>query len=178
MFGTIINILAIIGLIILISYLISYLYNYFKQRTANKLNAQVNPPLTYMQQTGLRCPDYWVNAGVDPNGNYICKNSFNLDIKKNPSNECKNVNCYSKPEDKTISFNPLPSGYTWELGNPSGLTSYTQTERYDFVNQTTNGAETSRCDWIKCCGPSHNTDAVWQGVEKTCNTNPNQDSIS
>lgn len=178
MFEIIINILAIIGLIILISYLISYLYNYFKQRAANTLNAQTNPPLVYMQQTGLRCPDYWVNTGVDSNGNYICKNSYNLDVKKNSSSECSNVSCYSNDSDKTTNFIPLPSGYTWELGNPSGLTSYTNTERYDFVNKTGTGASNSRCDWIKCCGPNNDNDAIWQGISKTCNSDPSQKTIS
>ena len=154
MFEIVINILAVIGLIILLSYLISYLYNYFKERAATKLNQQINPPLSWVQQTGIKCPDYWVNTGVDSDGNYICKNSFNLNIKKKSTSECNNVSCYNNLEDKTVNFVSIPSGYTWELGNPSGLTSYTSQEKYDFVNKSGTNADNSRCDWVKCCGPT------------------------
>ncbi len=75
----IINILAVIGLIVIISYLIYYLYQYLQQRTNLKIASEINPPGDYMQNTGIKCPDYWVNTGVDANGNYICKNSFNID---------------------------------------------------------------------------------------------------
>ena len=73
-----VNILAGIGFIFIIVTLIYYIYLYVKNKIEQRKNKEINPPLSYMQNTGIKCPDYWVNTGVDENGNYICRNSFNI----------------------------------------------------------------------------------------------------
>ena len=178
MSNIIINILAIVGLVILISYLISYIYYYFKSKNEQTIMAQVNPPSQYMQQTGIKCPDYWVNTGVDDNGNYICKNMFNLNIHNQvtpTSGSCLGIKCYEDGNgngNKEVKFSSVNNKSTWEPNNPNGKTSYTDKEKYDFVSNKGTGT-TSRCDWIKCCGSNSNTKGVWQGAQNTCSYDPN-----
>jgi hypothetical protein len=166
--SVIINILASIGLIVIISYLIYYAYEYAKYKSHLKTVSEINPPPTYMQNSGIKCPDYWENIGVDNKGNYICKNSFGLSSGKNDGNSfCSNVQCYD--ENNQTSFPSIKSKYTWEFGNPNGMTSLSDKEKYDFVNSS------NRCKWLNCCGPSKNIQAVWSGVNETCNTAPDLD---
>jgi hypothetical protein len=114
-----------------------------------------------MQNTGIMCPDYWVNAGVDSNGNYICKNEFNIPINNNS-------NC----NPKQMSFTPIPSGQTWEYGNPNGLTSMSSNDQYNFLNSSAVSGSISRCSWINQCGPNTTTQGIWQGVNEMCNSPP------
>ena len=181
MSNIIINILAIVGLVILISYLISYIYYYFKSRKEQSLMSQVNPPSNYMQQSGIKCPDYWVNTGVDDNGNYICKNMFNLNVQNSTTPEagsCMGIKCYADGigTDKTVKFSSVNEKNTWEPNNPNGKTSFTDKEKYSFVNDSGTGT-TSRCDWIKCCGSNSDTKGVWQGVQNTCLYDPSIESM-
>jgi len=162
----IINILVVIGLIVIISYLIYYLYQYLQQRTNLKIASEINPPGDYMQNTGIKCPDYWVNTGVDANGNYICKNSFNID-----SNQPASGSAMGKCNATTMNFPPIQTGYTWEYNNPNGLTSYSDQEKYDFLNNA-GSMPLSRCQWINNCGPSPNVQGIWSGVNEVCNTPP------
>ena len=174
MSNIVINILAIVGFVILISYLISYIYYYFKSRKNQELMLQVNPPSQYMQQSGIKCPDYWVNTGVDDKGNYICKNMFNLNVHnstKPATGSCSTVNCYANPTERNIKFSAIDNKSTWEPNDPNGKTSFTDKEKYDFVNSANTGT-TSRCDWIKCCGSAAGTKGVWQGVQNTCSYDP------
>ena len=185
MSNIVINILAIVGFVILISYLISYIYYYFKSRNDQKLMLQVNPPSQYMQQSGIKCPDYWVNTGVDDKGNYICKNMFNLNVntstditKMGESASCANVKCFNNNTDRIVKFSSMDNTSTWEPNNPNGKTSLSDKEKYTFVNNkytdTTNSSNntTSRCDWIKCCGSTNSTKGVWQGIQSTCSYDP------
>ena len=161
--STIVNILAVIGLIIIISYIVYYLYSIVKNRTMARIAANMNPPGDYMQATGVKCPDYWVNTGIDRNGNYICKNSFNIST---------NNKIHPKCNAEIMKFSPIQSGYTWEYGNPNGLTSYSRDQKYDFVSTSkprgTAGAMT-RCDWVNKCGNRRNVQGIWQGVQDICN---------
>jgi len=174
MSDTIINILAIVGFVVLISYLISYIYYYVKNKKEERLMTQVNPPSQYMQQSGIKCPDYWVNTGVDDKGNYICKNMFNLNVHNSTTptrGSCSGVKCYQNKDDREILFSSVNEKNTWEPNNPNGKTSYTDNEKYNFVTTSGSGT-TSRCDWIKCCGSKSNTKGVWQGVQNTCSYDP------
>ena len=175
--STVINILAIVGFIILLSYLISYIYYYFLQKTNQTIQEQVNPPSSHMQTTGIKCPDYWVNTGVDDKGNYICKNMFNLGIRETPlsTDSCSGITC--KTSENTIKFSKMDSKETWMPNNPNGKTSMSDKEKYTFVNAQGEG-EVSRCDWVKCCGAKPSTKGVWQGVESTCSYNPSTTSIT
>lgn len=48
-----VNFLAIIGLLILLSYFVSYLIEYFRKRSAEAANKKVMPPPAYMQNSGI-----------------------------------------------------------------------------------------------------------------------------
>lgn len=159
--SVIVNILAAIGLIVIISYVVYYLYQYFENKQIQKTISIMNPPGSYMQNTGIMCPDYWVNAGVDSNGNYICKNEFNIPVNNNGS--CN---------PKQMSFTPIPSGQTWEYGNPNGLTSMTSNDQYNFLSNSAVSGSISRCSWINQCGPNTTTQGIWQGVNEMCNSPP------
>lgn len=171
MLDFLIKFLAIIGFIIILSYLISYLYSYYKTRAANTANKKINPPPAYMQNSGTKCPDYFSHAST-ANNNYICSNrDFNLNVQNDPK-------CYSNADEKIINFPELPNGKTWEFGNPDGLTTMTAQERYDWANSSANNNVYSRCDWIKNCGPSSGVKGVWQGIERICNSpDPSQGTV-
>ena len=161
--SVIVNILAAIGLIVIISYIIYYLYVYISKMQTQQTQSQMNPPGNYMQNSGIKCPDYWINTGVDNNGNYICENTFN--IQTNPANAICNAS--------TMNFTPIESGYTWEYGDPNGLTSLTDQDKYNFLqNSKGNGASVTRCSWINSCGPSSTVQGVWSGVNEICNSPP------
>lgn len=163
MFGIFITVFAIVGFIIILLYIIKFIYNYFIQRNLQLLASQMNPPGSYMQNSGVACPDYWVNTGVDSNGNYICKNSFNIQTNTANNNACSAT---------TMSFSPVESGYTWEYGNPNGLTSYSDTDKYNFATTQGTGASMSRCNWVNQCGPTPYVQGTWQGINDVCNNPP------
>ena len=163
--SVIVNILAAIGLVVLIVYLVYYLYIYIQKKNQQRINSNIYPPQEYMQQTGIKCPDYWTNNGIDSNGNYICTNPFNI------ASVNTNTNCNSQK----MLFAPLKTGYTLEYDNPNGLTSYNETDKYNFVSNdipvgVTNGI--SRCTWINSCGASNNIQGIWSGVQNICNSPP------
>lgn len=159
-----VNFLAILGFIIIISYFISYLIEYFKKVSADAANKQINPPLAYMQNNGIRCPDYLSNTATTPNA-YTCSNrDFNINVNQDTCS-FKNTN------NQLLDFPIIPPGKTWELGNPGGLKSLTNKEKWDFVRTKADSEDSmSRCDWIKKCGSKKGIDAVWQGVNKLCST--------
>ena len=161
----ILNIFALIGVVVILLVAIYYTVQYMKHRTSIRIASQMNPPGAYMQNSGIKCPDYWVNTGIDSNGNYICKNSFNIE-SVNPTTGSTAGLC----NPTQLTFNPIQSGYTWELNNPNGLTSYTDDEKYTFLNATpVNGSTLNRCQWINSCGPSSNVQGIWSGVNEICN---------
>jgi len=157
-----INILALIGLIIIIIYAIRYLYLYVRKKETQKIANNINPPGSYMQNSGIKCPDYWVNSGIDSNGNYLCNNLFNIPINDNAITSGK---CNSKE----MIFSPVEKGYTWEYGNPNQYTSYTDEQKYDFVNEKAVPDGLTRCQWINNCGPTTNVQGIWSGVQDICN---------
>jgi len=176
MLNFLIKFFALIGLIILIVYVINYFVSYFKQKQANAANQKVMPSPSYMQNSGIRCPDYLSNVGGN-SVSFKCSNrDFNIDIN-NPEM------CYSNMTEKTTDFPLFPQGKTWELGNPNGLTSMTDQDKWDFVRTKlpdgSNGESyLSRCDWISNCGSASNVDGVWQGVKKWCDmANPSQTTM-
>lgn len=153
-------ILIILGIIIFI-FIVQFINRSIKQKILQNQATLINPPGEYMQTSGIQCPDYWVNSGVDKNGNTICKNSFN--VETNQVAECNSSN---------MKFTQIPQGYTWQLGNPNGLKSYTDMEKYNFLNTSKSANSLTRCDWINKCGPNSRTQGIWQGVNEMCNNPP------
>jgi hypothetical protein len=164
--GIIVNILAILALIVILLYVIYYIYKYWKNAQNQYAASLLNPPGPYMQNSGIKCPDYWVNTGFDSKGNYTCKNSFNI-ASINPTSGPAAGKCNSKQ----LKFPPVKKGYTWEINNPNGLTSYSDKEKYDFLNSSSDNS-LSRCQWINSCGPASNIQGIWSGVNEVCNNPP------
>ena len=165
--NVIINILAGIALCILFFYIIRYLYKYMKNRQNQYIASITNPPGSYMQTSGIKCPDYWVNTGIDSNNNYICKNSFNIQTVNPASGPAAGL-CNAEQ----LLFPPVESGYTWEMNNPNGLTSYSDSQKYNFVNTFAVDNSLTRCQWINSCGPATNVQGIWSGVNDVCNHPP------
>ena len=159
----IINILAVIGFLVVVSWLAYYSYGVVRKRVEYVKVSNTNPPESYMQNSGIKCPDYWVNTGVDKDGNYICKNSFNIDTVNPTGGKCNS---------SEMVFSPIQSGYTWESFNPNGLISLTDKEKYDFLNGSVVEGSTTRCSWINTCGPATSTQGIWTGVNEICNSPP------
>lgn len=171
MLDFLIKFFALIGLIILIVYVINYFVTYFKQQAALKANQKIMPPPSYIQNNGIRCPDYFSNIGANKH-DYECSNrDFNISIN-NPDK------CYSNVNNKTVRFSLLPSGKTWELGNPNGLTTMTDQEKWDFVQSSKIEGNPSRCEWLASCGATENIQGVWQGIKRWCDmADPSQASM-
>ena len=170
MFSIIVNILAVIGLIIIISYIIYYIFNYIKNKNQKAIVKKINPPPSYMQNTGLKCPDYWVNTGIDDNGNFICKNSFNIE-----TNNPKTGKFANKCNSEEMAFTPVDDGFTWDYNNPN-LKTLDDADKYSFLATSAVSNSLSRCDWINNCGPSNNIQGVWTGVNEVCNNPPENNS--
>ena len=166
-----INIFAIIGILILISYAISYIIEYMKKRSREAANKKVMPPPAYMQNSGIKCPDYLSNIGVTKNA-YTCSNrDFSINVNDHET-------CFSNTDKKTVQFATIPEDKTWELYDTNGRKSMNDKERWDFVRKNVDG-NPSRCDWVEKCGPVDNVKGVWQGVSKWCNmTDPAQNTVS
>jgi hypothetical protein len=171
MIDFVIKFFAVIGIIILVVYLINYIVSLYKQRAENSANKRINPPPAYMQNSGIKCPDYFSNIGVDKES-YNCSNrDFNINVNSPDT-------CYNNVNDKTMRFPIIPSGKTWEFGNPNGLTSLTNQEKWDLVRAKVGTDSLSRCDWIQQCGSSQGVNGVWQGVSRWCNmSDPSQASM-
>jgi hypothetical protein len=71
-----------------------------------------------------------------------------------------------------MSFTSIAKDNTWEYGNPNGLTSLSDDDRYDFLNNSSVPGGMSRCSWINNCGPSSSVQGIWQGVNEMCNAPP------
>ena len=69
-----------IGLMALIYLIIVNVTNYVRRRRRKQIIAAMSPPLDYMQQTGVNCPDYWIRTR-NSNNRVYCSNSFNLKQK-------------------------------------------------------------------------------------------------
>lgn len=98
------------------------------------------PPLDYMRNIGVKCPDYWVYMGADTNreGYHICKNVYNIPVH-NPENRV----CYSDMEGKTKSFKDANMGSDGKMDKT---------------------AERERCEFVAQCGPSAEMKASWLGI--------------
>ena len=174
--SVVVNILAAIGLIVIISYLSVYLYNHIKNKQTKATVSKIYPPGDYMQNSGIKCPDYWVNTGLDSDGNYICKNSFNIQTNNpttgNYSGKCNSDTMSFTPIGKGLDKPPDRTAYTWQYGNPTGYTSLTDKQKYDFVENSYAPNSISRCAWINNCGPTSNVQGIWSGVNEICNSPP------
>ena len=151
----IINILALTGVIFILGIIIFYIYKYYQKKNHQKIISDIFPPGDYMENTGIKCPDYWVNVGVDRDGKYICENTFNVTVK--PKNDFK---CYDS--NNRAYFTPTNSKKTWQYGNPNGMQTYNDKEKAEFLN-------IDRCKWINNCGAEDGLNAVWTGVSDICN---------
>lgn len=168
----IINIFALLGIVVFTAYIVYYLWNKNKQSNKQKMIAQKNPPGMYMQQTGIKCPDYFVYVGKDEDGNYRCKNSYGLEVSPSSTiTGCEDVKCLTNPTDNEIMFVSMDDNKTWDYYDTDTQQSYTDDERKQFVAKSTVDGP-SRCDWIKCC-LGHDlgnvqSNAVWLGVQEYC----------
>lgn len=143
----IIRIFALVGMVTIVVYLIFKLWAYYKAVADKRKKAAIRPPLDYMNNIGIKCPDYWVYAGTDANGNYRCVNKFDLDVA-DPSK------CYTGSiEDKTMVFKALGSDKNWETMSDD--------EKSSFLGESVTGGS-SRCGWVSDCK------GVWLGVQNIC----------
>ncbi len=144
----IIKIFAFLGFVVLLYYLILRIWDYYKKSGEKSRKSQIRPPLEYMNEIGIKCPDYWTYNGKDSSGNYQCLNSFDLQLKNN-----ENDQCYSNSSQKMMIFKALQEGKDWNT--------MSEDEQKSFVkNEKANNK--SRCEWASQCG------AVWLGVNDKC----------
>lgn len=143
-----VTIMAILGAVVL-TLIIMYVIMRYVRHTGS--GSKQWPPHQYMQVEGQRCPDYWQYVG-DENGNFRCRNTFNLPVPKKNEAVCYNANTGTK-EAVFKKIRQFPRK---------------QNAQSDRVLK-------SRCDWIKSCGTTVNEQgqhvkayASWEGVDKFC----------
>jgi len=154
-----INGLAILGIIFILVLVIVIIVKIVKYQTQQAMLSLQRPTPDYMQNIGMKCPDYWYLNNTDGKYYYCNKTNdskYNVPrISTNPN--CSNVSC----TDSTgvAKFTILPSTQQWA--------SMTVDDKKKFVNN--NDSNTiSRCKWVKCCGQNKKS-AVWLGVSNQCN---------
>lgn len=156
--SALLNVFAIIGLVGVLIVIIYFIWKYLKTMTKNAMIAKERPSPAYMEQVGLKCPDYWMLDGFDDDGNYICKDK--MDIMKMPQykKSSKNKKCINK--GKAV-FSRFESNTPW--------VDMSDDEKIAFVASKA-GNRYSRAEWIKQCGPNVgnkvSTRAVWSGLDK------------
>ncbi len=148
----IVKIFAFIGFVTILVYLTFRLWDYFKSQSDKADKAKIRPPLDYMNDVGIKCPDYWTYVGNGKNGNYQCVNTFQLHVK-DPSK------CYSDISNKMMIFKALQEGQNWSDMSDDDRTNFVKTQIASGDNILNN---TNRCDWTNKCG------AVWLGVGDKC----------
>lgn len=148
-----VTILAILGAIVLTLIIMYVIMRYIRHSRSRHHGSGYNqwPPRRYMQVEGQRCPDYWQYVG-DENGNFRCRNTFNLPVPKKHESTCYNANTSTK-EAVFEKIRRFPNR---------------QNSKSDKILK-------SRCDWIKNCGTTVNEQgqhvksyASWEGVDKFC----------
>jgi hypothetical protein len=153
----IVNILATLGLIGILVVVIYYIWKYIDKMNKNAAIAKERPTPTYMEQVGLKCPDYWVYKDNDANGNYICEDSNKLMVQYDKNKDAKCVNSTTNQ----VVFSKFDSKTPWAEMNDE--------ERIKFTASKV-GSGYSRAEWIKKCGPNVgrgvSTRAIWSGLEK------------
>lgn len=145
-----IQLLAIFGAIIVVLVIMYVIMRYVKH--IGPTNKQW-PSNQYMQNEGQRCPDYWQYMGEE-NGNFRCRNSFNISVNPNPPG---GFQCYNASTgNKEAMFKKIRQ-FPHKAGN-----------EMDRVLKT-------RCDWIKSCGATINEQgnhvpsyASWDGIDQYC----------
>ena len=115
-----------IGVMELLYIIIVVITNAIYNRRKKKLIASMSPPMDYMQQVGLNCPDYWVRTG-NKNGQVTCKNSYKL---KQRDSSCSNDMTFK--EIDASAWKPDPN----DGSNP---------------NADLPGVK-ERCNWLRKCG--------------------------
>lgn len=156
-----VNVLAMIGFLAIIIYVIYSIWNYFDKINRENTLSKIRPTLTYMQNVGVKCPEYWDLVEVDKDSNYVCQDTFQL-MKKYEHDD--DVNCVDSALGAAngyhrMSFVGMPEGMNW--------VTMTEQQRMDFVakaNESGSGS-VSRANWIRKCGSGPGANAVWSGLE-------------
>lgn len=168
--SAVINVLAIVGFLAIIIYVIYSIWKYFDKINRENALAKIRPTMTYMQNVGMKCPDYWDLVEVDAKGNYICQDTYGLMAKngkvrtgaggaKTYDATCVDSNLSDPNGYAKMGFVGLPEGFRWET--------MTDEQKIQFASkaQTTGTGNVSRKDWIRSCGAGAGIDAVWSGFE-------------
>ena len=89
-------IFAIAGLVAIVYLIIVYATTATQRAKRNNAVANAFPPNTFMETSGLKCPDYWMSVASD-SGKNVCRNAYGLKLKEG----CKNINEFKKIDSKT-----------------------------------------------------------------------------
>lgn len=146
-----IKVMAFVGAIIIFIYIILKLWNYFIYMNNKRKNASIRPPLDYMNNIGIKCPDYWTYKGNDSNGNYICENTFNLSPKSGDQ-------CYTDSANKITVFGTLSK--SWQ--------DMSDNDRKNFIKNTKATGVTTNSNNETRCAFTQNCQSVWLGVQNQC----------
>ncbi len=148
-----IKIMAFVGFVVIIIYLIYRFWNYFIYINNKRRNNLIRPPVEYMNNIGIKCPDYWTYKGNDSNGNYICENTFSITPTGGDS-------CYTDSSNKITVFGSLNDGQNWQDMSDDDRKNFIKTSKATGV--TTNSKNENRCAFTQNC------QSVWLGVKNQC----------
>ncbi len=149
-----IKVMAFIGFVVIIIYLIYRFWNYFIFINNKRKNASIRPPLEYMNNIGIKCPDYWTYKGISANGNYICENTFDLPFTKN------NTQCYTDSTSKITEFGALSDSQNWQ--------DMSEDDRKNFIKTSKAAGDITNTNNENRCAFTQNCQSVWLGVQNQC----------
>lgn len=150
----IVVILVSIAGVSFLGYYLSFIYskNIGSTPTSVKIDKSArNPPYEAMKNIHIRCPDLWVDYGVDGEGNRVCRNTFNVPIR-DAVNGQGDDKCYSNFALKEKKF-PNYSDFDALLDDKSQLA------KGDAPTKNT-----ALCQWKTRCGPVDGQEASWSGI--------------
>lgn len=141
----IMSVLLICVILFIILLIVFYAKRGNNNKNVNKDQDARWPPVSYMQQIGVKCPDYWEDMGPDPNNanNHICQNTLNV-----PVNSDNKAQCYDNQELLQKSFRTID----WN-------------SQFNKKNKKLSGdGIKGMCDFTLNCGPTKNQEASWLGI--------------
>ena len=135
--------ICIIAVVIAIGVGVTLLYKTIKSKKQNVLNTLAIPPLNYMDNTTLNCPDYWTVVD-DSGGQITCQNtngfnnsSHHIDTKDIPSsyNLSKYMYPYKSDSSMATVIDNINNGYSIAL-DCSGIDDCIETKYISSNNNT------------------------------------------
>lgn len=125
---------------------------YMRKASSAQLARERNPPRSYAEYVGLKCPDGFTYAGVDPQDSkkHLCKNVLGVMIHEGTDSNNNPICGNYDAQTKLAKFTNLD----WNQLSPKD---YQFPRNADGVDDI--------CNFVSQCGPTSGKRAQWTGVD-------------